>query len=1146
MRIVLVVLILAILLLAVAFVDIRAVWFFLAILLVVGLLVGVYYLFKQWKKKRAGQAFSKGLDRTSRNTGGDRSQRARMADMHEVVGKGLKAFADAGKDVYSLPWYIVCGEPGSGKTETIRHSGVGFPPGLHDEMQGVGGTINMHWWFTNHAVLLDIAGKILFNEAQQGGSSEWVEFLNLLKTHRKNCPINGLLLVIPADSLLRDNPDEIQKKAGRIVRHLEQMQKVLDVRFPVFVIVTKCDLIYGFREFFANVDNPRLQQQMLGWSNPDPLDVPFRSDLVSSFLDSVAARLRRRRLLLMRDPVAVTPGGRRLDEADSFFDFPTSVSAMAPRLKEYLDILFVSGEWTQKPLFLRGVYFTSALIEGKALDVELAAALGIPIDHLPEQKTWDRNRSFFLRDLFLHKVFCEKGLVTGASNTRTILRRRYAILGGVAAIGLALVTLVSWMGQSALKHSVISELPYWKAGAEGWSGDRWHPVVVSGKTPGSWSYAGRDSIMVGQRKLTVVDFQSELEKLASRNLPVPLVYRPIKYMVAGTDDLRRKAQRVIFERGVVEPLVTATRAFMLDQRLGWDDVSADRVALMLRIEGLLHCHRNQNQPKGLEQKIDPEYFFRVTLQPWLKNDTVPHELVRVFERTLPQTGRNPWPEPWLSAGTTFDENQPVSQGWAAFLTAVRGVRKDQQAGLDMIRNTRVAVESHLTRENAFMRSVRDRVDDAQWQRGVDSAFEAMSASRSTVDEMLNRTAALDGMPSSLFTLKTAYQAMFERAKERSKNAARAIAAACVVPGDAEKNAEQPELELFVDINRRFADVDKAIDEAYQQALPAREMNAIPKLDMEATVPAAGTSDRVFAYRFDVFKDTVTELFARTDSATPLLGRLGVSLTAQQSSLGRTGTRGLKYEGEFRQEFSVTVQTLIAKATEDGPVNMIERYSRELEQTVVNKTGFPVIRAAGGMKEAQMREFYALVEGIAGDGKLDTMPPSAKTAYAKLAGRINHVVDLVRAVALPTGQGVSVKISAASLADQRKVIEKLVPGMAFAEVFAGNRFRSIRMGEKAVRTQGANATEILTVSASDALPALEFFVGAETKPKTDTRVSVTGTWAPLRLIAQEKGCVRLDGGRTWLCPIEVVTAEAKTYFVLSLQFEQAVPALDQWP
>jgi DNA polymerase III delta prime subunit len=1150
-RILIIVLAVITLLAVVALIDTRAVWFVLAGLLLIGLLLGGFILYQQWKVKRASMKFSAGLEQVNSFSPGsvaDPSQRARLVDLRQVFEKGLKEFSNAGKDLYSLPWYLVCGEPGSGKTETIRHSNVGFPPGLQDEMQGVGGTINMHWWFTNHAILLDTAGKMLFHEAQPGSTSEWIEFLGLLKTHRPNCPINGLLLVIPADSLLKDNPEEIQRKAGRIVRQLEQIQKVLDVRFPVFVLITKCDLIYGFREFFANVGDARQQQQMLGWSNPEPLDVPFRPDLVTSHIDEVTARLRRRRLMLMRDPVSATAGMRRIDEVDSFFDFPASVAAISPRLKQYLDVVFVSGEWTQKPLFLRGIYFTSALIEGNALDVELASALGVPLDHLPEQKSWDRNRPFFLRDLFLQKIFREKGLVTGASDTRAIIRRRRTIIGAVAAAGVALLMLVSWIGSSALKHSVVSELDYWNAGAEDWTEGRWHPIVVKANTPGQWNYTGRDAVKVGRRSLSVVEFHDELQKLASHDIAVPWVFKPMESLVAGTNGLRRQAQRALFENSVVEPLVSSVRATLLDQSVGWDDINAERMALLLKIEGMINQRSSNGKLIGVEQKLEADYFFHATLQPWLQLEQMPRELVRVFDATLQRPGSTPWPAPWLSAGRTLEENRPLAQGWTTFADAVRNVRADQQLGVDLIRNTRVAVELHLSREREFIRATANP-DRERWQLDLDSAFEALSASRSTVEEMLNRTAALDGMPASLFTLKSAYQALFEHARERSRVAARSVAAACTVPTSAEgakKTEQPPELPLFIEIKRRLAEVDHAIDEAYQQSLTPGEMSSIPKLDMEATVPAAGTSDRVYSYRFGVFRDILAQLYVRSEGTATLLGRLGDAFTEQQTALSSINARTMKYEGELRPEFVRAARSLLERASVNGPVNLVDKYSRELEQMLVAKAGFPVIRGAGGMKESQMRELYTAVQKVENDIKLDAVPGPAKPAYTAEAARMGQVVDFVHAVAKPIGQGTTVKVCVASLSDQRRMLERLAPGLSFADAFAGSRFRTLRLGEKAVRTQAAGAAEIISIAGSEALPELEFFFGAETKPKADAKTAVNGSWGPYRLLSQEKHCLATDAGRTWLCPVEVIFGESHSYFVLCLQFDQPIPPVDQWP
>ena len=198
----------------------------------------------------------------------DPNAKLKIEDLRRKFDEGVAKFRAAGKNLYSLPWYLVVGEPGSGKTEAIRHSGIGFPPGLQDELQGTGGTINMNWWFTNRAVMLDTAGRLLFEEVRPSASNEWLEFLRLLRKNRPECPVNGMILVIPADSLIRDSHDDLMRKARKIATQLNDIQRELDIRFPVFVLITKSDLILGFREFFEHLKNPDLEGQILGLSNP--------------------------------------------------------------------------------------------------------------------------------------------------------------------------------------------------------------------------------------------------------------------------------------------------------------------------------------------------------------------------------------------------------------------------------------------------------------------------------------------------------------------------------------------------------------------------------------------------------------------------------------------------------------------------------------------------------------------------------------------------------------------------------------------------------------------------------------------------------------------------------------------------------------
>src|SRR5262245_47210426 len=121
--------------------------------------------------------------------------------------ESIEVYRSLGKDLYSIPWFLIIGESGSGKTEAIRRSNLDFPTSLNDFLQGTGSTININWWFTNHKVVLDTAGNLVFPEvgSDSAASPKWQEFLKLLNKHRRQCPINGLVLVLSVDSLIRDS-----------------------------------------------------------------------------------------------------------------------------------------------------------------------------------------------------------------------------------------------------------------------------------------------------------------------------------------------------------------------------------------------------------------------------------------------------------------------------------------------------------------------------------------------------------------------------------------------------------------------------------------------------------------------------------------------------------------------------------------------------------------------------------------------------------------------------------------------------------------------------------------------------------------------------------------------------------------------------
>jgi hypothetical protein len=495
----------------------------------------------------------------------DPAKRARLDDLRKKYEEGVEKFRQAGKDLHSLPWYLLVGPAGSGKTEAMRHCKIGFPPGLQDCFQGAGGTMNMHWWFTNYAVVLDTAGRMFMEDAALQGGSEWREFLKLLKQSRPNAPVNGMLLVIGIDSLIKDTAEQIEGKAGHIAKQLDTIQRTLDVRFPVYVVITKCDLMTGFKEFFDKIDDPQLQHQILGWSNPAPLDEPFRAEAVDDHVKTIRSRLLKRRATLLMDPVHTEdPQARRTDQVDELFALPDNIAKIAPRLRRYLEIIFQAGEWSPKPLFLRGIYFTSSMRQGKALDEDLAAALGISVDAIPGGKVYDEERSFFLRDVFMSKVFREKGLVTRATNVQREQAGRKRLVMGAAIVVTIALTALTLFSSGQLRSAVREPLETWTQVAKSVEQSK----VIDRGISGPEYFGNKEAVEVERgNKITPLELIDRAKKQSES--PVSMGFLSFGRVLEDVNSSQLEAYQAVVIRAVAAPMLSSARSALASRDVKW-------------------------------------------------------------------------------------------------------------------------------------------------------------------------------------------------------------------------------------------------------------------------------------------------------------------------------------------------------------------------------------------------------------------------------------------------------------------------------------------------------------------------------------------------------------------------------------------------
>lgn len=347
-------------------------------------------------------------------------------DLLRRAGRGRNA-------IYELPWFLVMGRPAAGKTVAIKNSELGLPV-KRDWVKGVGGTYTADWFFTNEMIFLDTPGKWVTEGATDDGRAHWRELIRLLRRYRGRQPLDGLIVVVPADDLLSLDDDRIEEQAANIREVVDLIHSELHFRFPVYLLVSKCDLVEGFVDFFKGLPAKR-RHEILGWSNEEP----NRKDverLIEEGFKRVNRHLGSYRLEML-GKVAKRTQARRL------FFFTEEFKALERPLVTFAESFFSGDRYSDAPVF-RGFYFTSGTQEGAPLSkamAELSRMLGLPASRVSEAEEGETKRSYFLLDLFRELMVGDEGLVGRTAGHWWRLRRN-TFLGAFAPAGIALVFLL--------------------------------------------------------------------------------------------------------------------------------------------------------------------------------------------------------------------------------------------------------------------------------------------------------------------------------------------------------------------------------------------------------------------------------------------------------------------------------------------------------------------------------------------------------------------------------------------------------------------------------------------------------------------------------------------------------------------------------
>ena len=342
--------------------------------------------------------------------------------------------------VYQLPWYVFIGAPGAGKTTALLNAGLRFPLAERlgtTPVAGIGGTRQCDWWFTDEAVFIDTAGRYTTQDSHIAtDAQEWRLFLQLLCRYRSAQPINGVIVTVSVPDLLQGGI-ELDHQAAAVDRRLQELRTQLGLSFPVYLLVTKADLLAGFVDFFREFSAAQ-REQVWGitfeTTGADGRTLP-------ADLDARLAALPARIAAMTPQRMQAEP---QLQRRAAIYHFAAQIEALVPALAQFAQRAFRHAADAPHQT-VRGIHLSSGTQEGNPIDRvlgEISRSYGISLPDPP--RAAGRGKAYFLNRL-LHDLVIAEAPLAGASLQRRQRRRRLAVGSSVVAACALLMACTAWI-----------------------------------------------------------------------------------------------------------------------------------------------------------------------------------------------------------------------------------------------------------------------------------------------------------------------------------------------------------------------------------------------------------------------------------------------------------------------------------------------------------------------------------------------------------------------------------------------------------------------------------------------------------------------------------------------------------------------------
>lgn len=416
----------------------------LAVLLVIVLAWGVAGYFIRVRRASEDQALLAALRRQQEEAqqaedAGKAAAEAQFAAFREAARGAMRLarggrFGLFGGDRYRLPWYLLLGAEGAGKTAIVLNSGLVLPYRAEDA-PGVAADFHL----ADQAVLVEIDGRFL-EQSEQPVTALWLRMLDHLRRLRPQQPANGIIVAVSAGELMAMTPEALLDFSSTVRRRLDEAASRLRTRAPIYLVVTKLDLLVGFEEFFEAMSADERAMVLglpldgagaAGGTSAERFAQGF-ADLVERLSDQLLFRLQEEPDMERR---------RRL------FEFPSHFAAMRAALEPFVAYIAAQHRFDAAPQ-VRGLFFASATQAGPSVDAltpQLAGSFAQQPRNLAlrHDGAQTRGRPYFLRGLIRDVVVPEASL-GGLTRPAAMVVRARGIAANVLLTVAAFALIALW------------------------------------------------------------------------------------------------------------------------------------------------------------------------------------------------------------------------------------------------------------------------------------------------------------------------------------------------------------------------------------------------------------------------------------------------------------------------------------------------------------------------------------------------------------------------------------------------------------------------------------------------------------------------------------------------------------------------------